>query len=135
DTELRDLTYDVRFFVPDPEAPGVAGHLLGLLSPGGRVTVKEADAFASPSGNHLYPKLRIAVRGSDEFKRDAKRHGAHLSILFDIFPAEHVRAAKADPRESSSPVYGLVQDFHVHYQEDENTVAWHRQPRHGYAIP
>ena len=38
-------------------------------------------------------------------------------------------------RESVSPVHGLVQEYHVEYHDDDATVAWRRQPRHGEADP
>lgn len=131
-TELR---YDIRLFVPDPESPGVGESLNALLSPSGTVSAREADAFAIPSDSHLHPKLRIAVRGTADFRRAPETHPAHLSLLFDVFPAEDVGASRATPHEASAPVHGLVQDFQVEYQEDETTVAWRRQPRHGLATP
>ena len=132
---FADLRYDIRLFVPDPESPGVGESLNALLSPGGTVFAREADAFAVPSDSHLRPKLRVAVRGTSDFRRDPEGHPAHLSLLFDVFPAEDVGASRATPREASAPVHGLVQDFQVEYQEDENAVAWRRQPRHGLATP
>ena len=62
-------------------------------------------------------------------------HPAHLSLLFDVFPAEEVGVARASLKESIAPLHGLVQDFQVEYRDDESTVAWARQPRHGFAVP
>ena len=132
---FADLRYDIRLFVPDPESPGVGESLNALLSPSGTVSAREADAFAVPSDSHLRPKLRVAVRGTSDFRRDTEGHPAHLSLLFDVFPAEDVGASRATPREASAPVHGLVQDFQVEYQEDESAVMWRRQPRHGLATP
>ncbi len=132
---FAQLRYDIRLFVPDPESPGVGEGLNALLSPSGTVSAREADAFAVPSDSHLRPKLRVAVRGTADFRRDPEAHPAHLSLLFDVFPAEDVGASRATPREASAPVHGLVQDFQVDYQEDETAVAWRRQPRHGLATP
>ena len=132
---FADLRYDIRLFVPDPESPGVGESLNALLSPSGTVSAPEADAFSVPSDSHLHPKLRIAVRGTADFRRNPETHRAHLSLLFDLFPAQDVGASRATPHEASAPVHGLVQDFHVEYQEDETTVAWRRQPRHGLATP
>ncbi|WP_200233353.1 ATP-binding protein [Thiohalocapsa halophila] len=56
-------------------------------------------------------------------------------MLFDLFPAEEVGAARVDPREAVAPLHGLIQDFHVEYVEDATNVSWHRQPRHGSALP
>ena len=130
-----DLRYNVRLFVPDPEAPGVGEALADLLSPTASVAAREADAFSTPTENHLRPKLRLAIRPTTEFRASPDMHSAHLSFLFDVFPAEDVGATQATLREASSPVHGLIQDFHTEYREDESAVAWRRQPRHGLAAP
>ena len=132
---FADLRYNVRLFVPDPEAPGVAEALADLLSPTASVTAREADAFSTPTENHLRPKLRLAIRPTTEFRASPDTHSAHLSLLFDVFPAEDVGATRATLREASSLVHGLIQDFHTEYREDESAVAWRRQPRHGLAAP
>ena len=132
---LADLRYDVRLFVPDADAPGVGEALADLLSPTTSLTGREADAFATPTDSHLHPKLSLAVKPTAEFRQDSARHAAHLTLLFDLFQAEEVGAVQATVRDGSAPVHGLVQDFQVDYHEDESTVAWRRQPRHGTALP
>ena len=132
---FADLRYDIRLFVPDAEAPGVGEALAALLSPQASLTAQEAEVFATPATNHLHPKLRLAVRSTRDFRQAPDRHPAHLSLLFDLFPAEDVGATRPSLREASAPLHGLVQDFHVTYQEDDTTVSWRRQPRHGLATP
>lgn len=132
---FEDIRYDVRLFAPDADAPGVGEGLAELLSPSGSSTGREADAFAMPSGDHLHPKLALGVRSTTDFRSMPERHSAHLSFLFDVFPAEEVGATTVSLRESAAPVHGLAQDYHVEYQEDESTVAWRRTPRHGNALP
>ena len=105
------------------------------MLPSASVTGKEADTFATPSSSHLYPKLRLAIRPSEEFRADPAIHAAHLSMMFDVFPVEDIGVARANVKEAIAPVHGLIQDFHVDYREDEMSVAWHRQPRHGAAMP
>lgn len=134
-SSFADISYDVRLFVPDAEAPGVGEGLAELLSPLGSLTGREADAFATPSGNHLRPKLALSVRRTDDFRAAPERFAAHLSFLFDLFPAEEVGVTSAAARESAAPVHGLLQDFHVEYQEDDAVIAWRRTPRHGRAVP
>jgi len=133
--DFTDLRYDVRLFVPDAEAPGVGESIAALLSPSGSIAGKEADAFATPSSSHLYPKLRLAIRPSEEFRADPTLHSAHLSMMFDVFPVEDLGVAQSNVKEAIAPVHGLIQDFHVDYREDEASVNWHRQPRHGVALP
>ena len=129
------LRFDITLFVPDPESPGVGEALTALLSPSASFSAREADAFAAPSTSHLYPKLRLAIRAGREFRQNPEGHPAHLSFMFDVFPAEQVSVAKATIREACSPIHGLVQDFQTTYREDESAVTWSRQPRHGIAMP
>ena len=135
DSVFAKLRYDIRLFVPDPDAPGVGEEIAALLSTDGGTTAREADAFSTPAKSHLHPKLRVAMRATKEFRADPEAHAAHLSLLFDVFPAEEVAARRADPRDSAAFVHGLVQDFSIEYHEDELTVAWRRLPRHGVAQP
>jgi hypothetical protein len=135
DASFADLRYDLRLFVPDTDAPGVGEGLAALLTAEGGTAVREADAFSTPSGSHLYPKLRVAVRSSKDFRAAPAAHGAHLSLLFDVFPAEEVAARPADPWHSTAFVHGLVQEFSTEYHEDDFTIAWRRLPRHGVAKP
>ncbi|NTX13535.1 ATP-binding protein [Myxococcus sp. CA056] len=132
---FADLRYDLRLFVPDPDAPGVGEEIAALLTTDGGTTAREADAFSVPAETHLHPKLRFAVRATKDFRTSPEMHAAHLSLLFDVFPAEEVAARKADPRHATAFVHGLVQEFSTEYHEDELTVAWRRLPRHGVAQP
>jgi hypothetical protein len=132
---FADIRYDVRLFVPDADAPGVGEGLAEMLSPSGSLTGREADAFTTPSGDHLHPKLALGVRSTTDFRARPDRFAAHLSFLFDLFPAEEVGATTASIRELAAPVHGLLQDYHVEYQEDDATIAWRRTPRHGNALP
>ena len=129
------LRYDITLFVPDPESPGVGESLAALLSPSASFSAREADAFATPSASHLHPKLRLAIRAGREFRQNPEAHPAHLSFMFDVFPAEHVSVSKATLQEACSPIHGLVQDFQTTYREDDSAVTWSRQPRHGAATP
>lgn len=133
--EFDDLSYDVRLFVPDPDAIGVGGELFNLLQPASSVSVKEADAFSTPSNHHLYPKLSLAVRSTQEFQSAPSEHLAHLSILFDVFPSEQIAAAPATTKDVSAPVHGLYQTFESDYLEDDTIVRWQRKPKHGVALP
>jgi DNA phosphorothioation-dependent restriction protein DptH len=129
-----DLRYDLRLFVPDPDAPSVGEALHDLLSSSSSMTGKEADAFSAMGASHLYPKLRLAVRSVAEFQAHPDRHAAHLTFLFDVFPAKEIGASREETATGVAPVHGLLQDFHIDYTEDEHTVSWQRWPRHGPAL-
>jgi len=132
---FADLRYDLRLFVPDPDAPGVGEEIAALLTTDGGPAAREADAFSVPADTHLHPKLRFAVRATRDFRTSPETHAAHLSLLFDVFPAQEVAARKSNPRHATAFVHGLVQEFSTEYHEDELTVAWRRLPRHGIAQP
>src|SRR5207245_968339 len=78
ESAFAQLCYDIRLFVPDPEAPGVGEELAALLKTEGGTSAREADAFSTPSTNHLYPKLRVAVRSTADFRGAPDCHSAHL---------------------------------------------------------
>jgi DNA phosphorothioation-dependent restriction protein DptH len=130
-----DLHYDVRLFVPDPEAPGVGENIEQLLSPTGTISA-EADAFSISSGNHLFPKLNFAVHQLNDFTSQPAAYEAHISLLFDLFPPEEIATGKPFQDHDAAPLHGLVQDFVSKYSEGEDgsqAVMWQRQPRHGEA--
>ncbi|WP_334006381.1 methylation-associated defense system ATP-binding protein MAD8 [Burkholderia gladioli] len=133
--EFADLRYDIRLFVLDPAAPSTGEALLELLSPDSGTSAKEADAFSTPTDSHLHPKLRLAIRAIKEFRDAPDSHAAHLSFLFDLFPAEEIRAVDVHDSDDTSFVHGLVQPFEVDYLEDEQSITWLRRPLHGVAQP
>lgn len=133
--EFADLRYDIRLFVLDPAAPSTGEALLELLAPDSGTSAKEADAFSTPTDSHLHPKLRLAIRAIKEFRDAPDLHAAHLSFLFDLFPAEEIRAVDVRDSDDSSFVHGLVQPFKVDYLEDEQSITWLRRPLHGVAQP
>jgi len=132
---FAELRYDIRLFVLDPAAPSTGEALLELLAPDSGTTAKEADAFSTPTDSHLHPKLRLAIRAIKEFRDAPDLHAAHLSFLFDLFPAEEIRAVDVRDTDDSSFVHGLVQPFEVDYLEDEQSITWLRRPLHGVAQP
>jgi DNA phosphorothioation-dependent restriction protein DptH len=104
-----------------------------MLSPSSTLTGAEADAFASPTGNHLAPKLSFAVRAQADFRVAPWDYPAHISMLFDVFPAQEAGAAPARIEDAAAAVHGLLQDFTVLYAEIHEIVSWERRPRHGMA--
>jgi hypothetical protein len=133
--DTRDLRYDIRVFAANPEAPGVGEDLGELISPSSSLTAAEADVFATPTGDHLSPKLTFAVRRISDFQDQPSEFAAHITLLFDVFPAQSVGAKVPDKSEDAAPIHGLLQDFSILYEEDGERVAWHKCPRHGRAVP
>lgn len=134
-SQFADLRYDLRLFVSDPAAPSIGEALLELLSPDSGTAVKEADAFSTPTDSHLHPKLSLAICSMKEFRDNPDLHAAHLSFLFDLFPAEEIRAVDVKETDDSSFVHGLVQPFGIEYLEDEQSITWLKRPLHGVPQP
>jgi hypothetical protein len=128
----KDLTYVVRVFAVDPQAPGTGQALADLLN-GQWSNRDEADVFQLPSANRsTAPKLAVAVRPLAEFRSATSDHSAHLTLLFDAFSGESLGVGEPSPT-APAPAHGLVQHMAISYVEDEETVSWHKQPRHGQA--
>ena len=125
---FRDLRYDVRLFVPDPNAPGAGESIDGLLAGGG---TPASEAFAVPTASSVFPKLAVALRATADFRTDPARFRAHVSVLFDLFPPEEVAAGRPLRPETRAPLHGLVQDFTTRFHDDDSGIGWQRQPRHG----
>ena len=125
---FKDLRYDVRLFVPDPNAPGVGESISALLAGGDTLA---SEAFAIPTASHIFPKLTLAVRATADFRADPARFRSHLSLLFDLFPSEEVAAGRPIRPETTVPLHGLVQEFTTRFHDDASGVGWRRQPRHG----
>ena len=133
--ELRDMAYDVRLFVDDPLAAGVGQGLLNLLNHSGKITDRNAEAFGTSTGDTLRPKLGLAIRPFSEFQRDGLQHAAHLSLLFDLFPAGEIKAQPAQSGDQTVPFHGLVQDYTTKYTETDELARWERQPIFGMSEP
>jgi hypothetical protein len=91
------------------------------------VVVIDVDWSGSPGAEQIKQGIEVQLAS------DWDEYPSHISMLFDVFPAEAVSAGKYNPEESGSPVYGLLQDFVLDYTDDGEIVAWTRQPRHGLA--
>ena len=129
---FRDLRYDIRLFVPDPNAPGVGESIDTLLAGGG---TSAGEAFSIPTGSRIFPKLTVAVRATADFRSDPDRFRCHLSILFDVFPPEEMAAGRPLRAETTIPLHGLVQEFTTRFHDDAGGTWWRRQPRHGTPVP
>jgi DNA phosphorothioation-dependent restriction protein DptH len=136
--DFRDLRYDIRLFVPDPDVPGLGDDLGDLILPNSALS-EEADAFTIPTGTHLSPKLSFAVRATSDFRQAPADYPAHISMLFDVFPAQEAGAEPLSDEEKDktdgAPIHGLLQDFVVLYSEADEVVSWRRRPKHALAAP
>ncbi|MCV2459438.1 hypothetical protein OEB94_09210 [Streptomyces sp. ICN988] len=131
---LAHLRYTVRLFADDPAEPWVGEALTDLFSSGSGPRSVAAEAFATP-GDSLRPKLAVVVRDAGDLRHRAEEFPAHLSILFDPFGGEQYDIAPGVRTTGRVAAHGLVQELTSVYTEDDEYVAWSRQPRHGATDP
>ncbi|EEY50714.1 hypothetical protein VIH_002347 [Vibrio cholerae CT 5369-93] len=129
--ELKHISFDIRLFVADPYATEVGADLFKLINSGEDNEV-ENQLFHSVE-NHLQPRLSISLRASSEFEQSPDEFQSHLSMLFDVFPAQELSVVKPQADEQVAPIYGLYQDYCIDYFDENGVVVWDRHTRHGAA--
>lgn len=77
----------------------------------------------------------MVVRDAADLRTAADDFPAHLSILFDPFGGEQYDIAPGVRTTGRVAAHGLVQELTSVYAEDDEYVAWSRQPRHGESDP
>ncbi|MCP5102145.1 MAG: ATP-binding protein [bacterium] len=130
--EYADLRYDVRLFTTDPESPVLGESLESMLEPAVSHKNEAADAFAASSGNHLFPKMRLAKHSLEDFHENTEAHTAHISILLDLFSAEELSAR--EPIPGQAPLYGLIQDYRGNFIDDDSGTFWQKSPITGVPV-
>ena len=125
---FSELRYDIRLFVPDPEASSVGEAINQLLFP---ESSSGTDVFSVPATSHIFPKLSVAIRGTKDFRAAPKEFRAHITLLFDVFPPQEISTARPFTTRSQPALAGLVQDFVTLYSDDESGTSWRRQARYG----
>jgi hypothetical protein len=124
--EHADLRYDIRLFAPDPNSPILGEAIEALQHPDVSTVNQAADAFAKSSGSHLFSKLNIAKHAITEFHANTAAFAAHISIMLDVFPAEKLSVADAEP--GVTPMFGLIQDYQTVFTDDESGTFWSKSP-------
>ncbi|MEV7706917.1 ATP-binding protein [Mesorhizobium sp. B2-3-3] len=133
-TSTRDLTYDIRLCVSDPEAPESGAALGELISTQSQFTSTAAEAFLHAAEGTRSAKLVYSVRSVEEFSEPGAEFDAHLTVLIDAFGGEqHGSVIRHDI--AHAPVHGLVQPTSSTYEENEQQIVWRTMPRHGTALP
>ncbi|WP_274912538.1 methylation-associated defense system ATP-binding protein MAD8 [Streptomyces sp. WZ-12] len=133
-TPTRDLTYDIRLCVSDPEAPESGAALGELISAHSQFTSTEAEAFLHAAEGTRSAKLVYSVRSVEEFSEPGAEFDAHLTVLIDAFGGEqHGSVTRHDI--AHAPVHGLVQPTSSTYEDNEQQIVWRTMPRHGIALP
>lgn len=129
--ELKHICFDIRLFVADPYATEVGAELFKLINSGEDAEAENQLFHAAE--NHLQPRLSISLRANSEFEQSPDEFQSHLSMLFDVFPAQELSVVKLKADEQVAPVHGLYQDYCIDYFDENGIVAWDRHTRHGAA--
>jgi DNA phosphorothioation-dependent restriction protein DptH len=112
---FKDLRWDFRLFVTDPQAELEGEELQEMVQSG----LLASDELG---GDHLRPKFRVAVCSIDElFKEESQ---VHLTFLFDAFPADQIHAISAN--EAPQWLKGLIGSESIEYREDGDAAYWLR---------
>lgn len=130
--EYADLRYDIRLFTSDSESPTLGEALEKMLIRGTSVKDKATDAFATSTGSHLFPKLTLAKHPISDFDGKAQNYNAHITILFDAFPAEELGIEETEA--THVPLYGLIQDYSTQFVDDQNGIFWRKIPSFGTSL-
>ena len=124
-SHISGLRYELRLFTQGSMLDGIGEAVDDLINPERQVS-PEADAFSSPSQNHLFPKLRVYRNNFDEFLENHDLYEAHISLLHDVFPIDVDVNAILNGR--SSFLHGLIQDpVTLFTSELQADYAWQRQ--------
>ena len=129
--ELKHICFDIRLFVEDPYALEVGAELFKLIN--SNDDSNSDNELFQYSDNHLVPRLSVSLRSTSEFEEAPEEFSSHLSMLFDVFPAEELSVIRPQADEQVAPVYGLYQDYCVDYFDENGVIAWDRHTRHGAA--
>lgn len=132
-TATRDLTYDIRLCVTDPEAPESGAALMELQSAQSQIPSAEAEVFLHTTGPARTAKLVYSVRSVKEFTRQPAEFDAHLTVLIDAFGGEQ-HASTPHQTITHAPVHGLVQATASAYEDSDQQITWRTVPRHGMAL-
>ncbi|NIY65474.1 methylation-associated defense system ATP-binding protein MAD8 [Streptomyces malaysiensis] len=129
----RDLTYDIRLCVTDPEAQETGAALGELLSAQNQIASAEAEAFLHTAGGTRTAKLVYSVRSVREFNKRPDEFDAHLTVLIDAFGGEQYSSVVRQDM-ANAPVHGLVQTTVSTYEDNEQQIVWRTVPRHGTTL-
>lgn len=125
DSQYTDLRYDIRLFSHDNVRDDLGVALDRLVNP--EITVGESAEKYSQAGIYpLHPNLSYSKNRIAEFLASPHEYEAHLSILVDVF---HPRVDVAEPftTETTSSLFGLVQEEGVQRRGEQGAFAWERQ--------
>ena len=112
--------------------PG-AGEALASLLRAEWTSAADAEAFQHQAGLRADPEARGRGPPAGRIPRRHRRAAIAPDVPVRRVQRRDVRCRARGRSRGTLPVHGLVQDVTVPYEEDEDGVAWRKQPRHGRA--
>ncbi|UYZ61320.1 ATP-binding protein [Hymenobacter latericus] len=123
---FKSVRYEIRLFTSHRSLVQEGEAFNRLLNPATTLT-EEAETFAQPARNRLFPKLRLSINSTEEFGRTSAVADAHLSFVINPFPLTP-RIQVPSQIASSFHLDGLIIEPHVDFRatQSPDTYTWTR---------
>jgi hypothetical protein len=122
--DFKNIKYEVRIFRGHGKIIEHGVGLKNLLNPESNIR-DEAEAFAQPSENRLFPKLRFSINMIEEYIRQPYLFTSHISFFISPFP---VRVELFKPNLPSRCFFlnGLITDSALQAFTSSDETKWNR---------
>jgi len=124
DSEFSSTKYEIRLFKDSDKIIEHGDELKSLINPQSTIS-EEAEAFSQPSKNRLFPKLRFSINNISDYLKNPLKFNAHISFLISPFPIK-IELVKPDRETRNFYVNGVVTDYTVNVENDDNRYKWNR---------
>ncbi|WP_245234862.1 methylation-associated defense system ATP-binding protein MAD8 [Tamlana crocina] len=124
ENEFSNTKYEIRLFKDNDKIIEHGDALKSLLNPQSIIS-EEAEVFSQPSKNRLFPKLRFSINNISDYLKNPLKFNAHISFLISPFPIK-IELVKPDLDTRNFYVNGIVTDYTVNVENDDNRFKWNR---------
>ncbi|WP_026750674.1 ATP-binding protein [Sediminibacterium sp. C3] len=124
ESDFENVKYEVRIFRGPDRIIEHGEGLKNLLNPESNIR-DEAESFAQPSDNRLFPKLRFSINMIEEYIRQPHLFTSHISFFISPFP---VRVELFKPNQPSRCFFlnGLITDSTLNVSTANDETKWNR---------
>lgn len=122
--DFENIKYEVRIFRGHDKIIEHGEGLKNLLNPESNIR-DEAEAFAQPSVNRLFPKLRFSINMIEEYIRKPHLFTSHISYFISPFPVK-VELFKPNLPNRSFFLNGLITDSSLEVSTSNDGTKWNR---------
>ncbi|WP_158829008.1 methylation-associated defense system ATP-binding protein MAD8 [Mucilaginibacter lacusdianchii] len=121
---FENIKYEVRIFKGDDKIIEHGGALKALINPESNIS-EEAEAFAQPSANRLFPKLRFSINNITDYLKSPGQFTSHLSFLVSPFPLT-IELVKPYRTDRNFYLNGLLVTPTVNVEDSGSEIQWNR---------